>query len=272
MERRYRGGDPSDLERWRALVHSPAPNAAAVTPRLGWKRPRTTVRARVLPLIRRAPGPSRRETLLDNRPLVEVVVTAVGALLLLLVSASQLVVTMVIVVVGAWVCWRWVVPGRGDERPRAPPEPRALRVVPVRRRVVVAPDAAPFVAAIVSDREMEERVRRALHGRVQLRVASTWVELVHVVEWSPVTAILVDPLADSTRSPVEYIRGLRAERIPVVLYTSLTPRSAGILLSLGQLGIQHTIFYRYDDAPRRFLQALAPPPPDHGATPPLRSA
>ncbi|HEX4601860.1 MAG TPA: hypothetical protein VH116_10755, partial [Gemmatimonadales bacterium] len=125
--------------------------------------------------------------------------------------------------------------------------------------------AAPFVAALVANPSMEERVRRALSGRAHLYVASTWAELLRVVEWRPVTAILADPLADSARSPEEHIAGLCVEsRIPLVLYTALTPRSAASLLSLGRLGIRHLIFYRYDDEPRTLLQALVRPPTDPG--------
>src|SRR3989449_6728833 len=38
--------------------------------------------------------------------------------------------------------------------------------------------------------------------------------------------------------------------------TTLTPRTAGVLLALGQRGIQHAVFANYDDHPSRLREVL----------------
>jgi len=54
----------------------------------------------------------------------------------------------------------------------------------------------------------------------------------------------------------------------VILYTTLTPQIAGVLLRLGAHRISHVIFHRLDDAPHRFVDAIDW---DRGG-PPLRAA
>src|SRR3989442_5635908 len=41
-----------------------------------------------------------------------------------------------------------------------------------------------------------------------------------------------------------------------MLYTTLTPGTAGVLLALGQRGIQHAVFANYDDHPTRLREVL----------------
>jgi AraC-like DNA-binding protein len=45
--------------------------------------------------------------------------------------------------------------------------------------------------------------------------------------------------------------------LPLILYTTLTPRTAGVLLALGQRGIQHAVFVNYDDHPSRLREVLS---------------
>src|SRR5437764_9601486 len=45
--------------------------------------------------------------------------------------------------------------------------------------------------------------------------------------------------------------------LPLILYTSLTPQTAAVLLALGQRGIRHVVFSRYDDHPVHLRHVLA---------------
>ena len=113
------------------------------------------------------------------------------------------------------------------------------------------------VAVLVAQPEMEHQVRRALDGRANLRFASTWAELQQIVARVSPSAIIADPAADERGDPAPHLARFSHDwGIPVVLYTHLTPRSAGMLLQLGQTGIRHVIFRRLDDAPRRFVDTI----------------
>ncbi len=139
--------------------------------------------------------------------------------------------------------WRWTLART----------PRALRVEPRRLRW----GHAHVVAVLVSQPQMAHRVRRALGERTTLCYAQTWAELRQIVARVSASAIIADPAADERGDPARQLARFSHDwGIPVVLYTHLTPRSAGVLLQLGQAGIRRIVFYRYDDAPRRFIDAI----------------
>jgi hypothetical protein len=120
---------------------------------------------------------------------------------------------------------------------------------------------------------MEWRIRRALVGRCAVRVASTWAELQHIVARSAPSAIIADPAADAEGSAERHLNQLSAgASMPIALYTVLTPRSAGMLLGLGRLGIRDLILYRYDDKPDRFVSICDRADRGDSAPPPLRAA
>src|SRR5213593_91990 len=90
-----------------------------------------------------------------------------------------------------------------------------------------------------------------------LRLASTWAELQQVVAYMAPSAIVADPAADWRGDPVQHLALFSDEwRLPVILYTPLTPQSTGVLLRLGAHRISHVIFHRLDDAPYRFVYAI----------------
>ena len=98
---------------------------------------------------------------------------------------------------------------------------------------------------------------RALGGRATLRFASTWAELQQVVAYMAPSAIVADPAADWRGDPERHLALFSDEwRLPVILYTTLTPQIAGVLLRLGAHRISHVIFHRLDDAPHRFVDAI----------------
>jgi hypothetical protein len=189
-----------------------------------------------------------------------------------------------LVVAVAWVCWQQLTEWQDERRARAAEQkPPVLRletwrmllaktrsVRPVKRRRARLANAS-VVAVLVSEPGMAERVRGALGGgRTRLCLVSTWADLQHVVDCLAPSAIVADPAADERGDPVRHIARCSMElRIPVILYTRLTPRTAEMLLQVGQQGIQHVIFRGYHDTPVRFATAL---PPDRSGEPPLRAA
>ena len=151
----------------------------------------------------------------------------------------------------AWACWNRLRASQ-DER-RALEQERPVLRLETRR----AKGFPTVVAVLVSQSGMEDRVRRALGGRATLRFASTWAELQQVVAYMAPFAIIADPAADWRGDPEQHLALFSDEwRLPVILYTTLTPQIAGVLLRLGAHRISHVIFHRLDDAPRRFVDAI----------------
>lgn len=185
----------------------------------------------------------------------------------------------------AWTVWQCLRQLREERRARAAEQEfpvlrlptwrslagNAKKVTSVKaRRVRRAKEG--LVAVLVSQSRMEGRVLRALGGRTNLWFTSTWAELKHaVVRLSP-CMIFADPVADGRGDPEAHLAHFSQEgRVPVVLYTTLSPESARILLELGNCGIRHVIFRGYDDEPRRFVELLAAS--DGGSCgPPLQAA
>ena len=153
----------------------------------------------------------------------------------------------------AWACWNRLRVSQEEHRARALEHQRPVLRLET-RRVSRFPTV---VAVLVSQSGMEHRVRRALGGRATLRFASTWAELQQVVAYMAPSAIIADPAADWRGDPEQHLALFSDEwRLPVILYTTLTPQIAGVLLRLGAHRISHVIFHRLDDAPRRFVDAI----------------
>ena len=165
----------------------------------------------------------------------------------------------------AWACWNRLSGSEEEHRARALEHQRPVLRLET-RQVKRFPTV---VAVLVSQSGMEDRVRRALGGRAILRFTSTWAELQQVVAYMAPSAIVADPAADWRGDPEQHLALFSDEwRLPVILYTTLTPQIAGVLLRLGAHRISRVIFHRLDDAPRRFVDAIDW---DRGG-PPLRAA
>ena len=164
-----------------------------------------------------------------------------------------------------WACWNRLRGSQEEHRARGLEHQR-----PVLRLETRQVESFPTVIAVlVSQSGMEDRVRRALGGRAILRFTSTWAELQQVVAYTAPSAIVADPAADWRGDPEQHLALFSDEwRLPVILYTTLTPQIAGVLLRLGAHRISRVIFHRLDDAPRRFVDAIDW---DRGG-PPLRAA
>ena len=161
----------------------------------------------------------------------------------------------------AWACWDRLRASQDERRACAIERQRPVRrletrrVMRLKRRVGRFP--AAVVAVLVSQSVMEDPVRRALGRRAKLLFTSTWAELQHVVARVAPAAIIADPAADRRGDPEQHLALFSDEwRLPVILYTTLTPQIAGVLLRLGPHRISHLIFHRLDDAPHRFVDAI----------------
>jgi AraC-like DNA-binding protein len=101
------------------------------------------------------------------------------------------------------------------------------------------------------------RLRRAAPARFVLGHVMRWDEALTMIRARPVELAVVDPLLEGFASEKE-IERLRVlfPSLPLILYTSLTPKTAAVLLALGQRGIRHVVFARYDDHPARLRDVL----------------
>src|SRR5216117_1748303 len=102
------------------------------------------------------------------------------------------------------------------------------------------------------------KLRRAAVTRFAVVHATTWDAVLATIRSRPVELAVVDPLLTGTASERE-IERLRVlfPSLPLILYTSLTPQTAAVLLALGQRGIRRVVFTRYDDHPTHLRRVLA---------------
>jgi len=86
---------------------------------------------------------------------------------------------------------------------------------------------------------------------------SSWADVEETIRQQPVEAAVLDPMfGDLPRTrEIERLRVLFPSR-PVLLYTTLLPETAAVLLDLGRIGIRRVIFARFDDSPAALRAAL----------------
>src|SRR6266571_7010251 len=96
-----------------------------------------------------------------------------------------------------------------------------------------------LVLAAVPDLQYH-KVRRAAGARFTVAHALTWDDVLADIRSRPVELAVVDPLlsGEARSREIERLRVLFPS-LPLILYTTLTPRTAGVLLTLGQRGIEH---------------------------------
>jgi AraC-like DNA-binding protein len=113
-----------------------------------------------------------------------------------------------------------------------------------------------LILAAVPDVQLH-KLRRAAAARFALARAATWGEALAAIRARPVELAVVDPLLGGAASAQE-IERLRVlfPSLPLILYTSLSPETAAVLLTLGRQGIRHVVFARYDDHPGRLREVL----------------
>jgi len=99
---------------------------------------------------------------------------------------------------------------------------------------------------------------RAAGSRFGVAQVPTWDAVLAAIRGRPVELAVVDPLlsGEPRSQEIERLRVLFPS-LPLILYTTFTPRTAGVLLSLGQRGIQNVVFTHYDDHPSRLPDVLS---------------
>jgi len=103
-----------------------------------------------------------------------------------------------------------------------------------------------------------QRLRHAAPPRFAFAQAATWEAAMAAIRSRPVELAVVDPLLMGAASDKEIERlRLLFPSLPLIIYTALTPQTAAVLLALGQRGIRHAVFARYDDHPAHLRQVLA---------------
>lgn len=114
-----------------------------------------------------------------------------------------------------------------------------------------------LVLAAVPDLQYQ-RLRRAAAPQFALAHSATWDDALQTIRSRPVEIAVVDPLLTGGASGQE-IERLRVlfPSLPLILYTTLTPQLASVLLALGQRGIRHVVFCRFDDHPERLREVIA---------------
>lgn len=113
-----------------------------------------------------------------------------------------------------------------------------------------------LVLSAVADIQ-HHKLRRAVAARFVLARADTWDSVLATIRTRPVEIAVLDPLlsGEARSQEIERLR-LLFPSLPLILYTSLTPQVAAVLLGLGQRGIRHVVFSRFDDHPERLRQVV----------------
>src|SRR5690349_2669460 len=114
-----------------------------------------------------------------------------------------------------------------------------------------------LVLAAIPDFQLH-RLRRAAEGRFEFVRARGWEEALDLIRTRPVELAVVDPLlsGEARRQEIERLRVLFPS-LPIFVYTTLMPETAGVLLALGRHGIQHVVFAHHDDHPALLRRVLA---------------
>ncbi|HEV8264042.1 MAG TPA: helix-turn-helix domain-containing protein [Gemmatimonadales bacterium] len=113
-----------------------------------------------------------------------------------------------------------------------------------------------LVLAAIPDVQFH-KLRRAVAPRFVVVHALSWDAVLHSIRSRPVEIVVVDPLlsGEARRQEIERLR-LLFPSLPLILYTSLTPQIAGVLLALGQRDVRHVVFSRFDDHPERLRDVI----------------
>lgn len=112
-----------------------------------------------------------------------------------------------------------------------------------------------IVAAVTPERL--HRLRTAEPERYVWVAPEHWAEVVDTIRAKPVEMVVVDPLfsGEPRTHEIERLRVLFPS-LPLMVYTALSPHTAGVLLHLGRAGIRRALFHRCDDAPAAIRGAI----------------
>ena len=105
---------------------------------------------------------------------------------------------------------------------------------------------------------MLRKVDRLLRGTAVLYAFPTWADFAAFLGTGYVDAAFIDPMVESGADWGDRLKRLESfQRQRLILYTTLTPELASVLLHLGRMGIREVVFNRLDDRPQRLTEALA---------------
>jgi AraC-like DNA-binding protein len=103
------------------------------------------------------------------------------------------------------------------------------------------------------------QLRVALGPPHRLAAAASWAELDRLARRTAVDVVVLDPGMDGGGGVREVLGFLaRHPSMPVVMYVMLTPASLRAVVELARHGLQQVVLHRFDDAPERFRELLAP--------------
>jgi AraC-like DNA-binding protein len=111
-----------------------------------------------------------------------------------------------------------------------------------------------ILAAVPADRV---GMLRAAGDEFVVVPAENWGAAFDAIRLRPVDMAVIDPrLGGEPRAyEVERIR-LLFPSLPLMLYTTLEPATAGTLLDLGRSGVRRALFHRFDDSPPALRAAI----------------
>lgn len=116
----------------------------------------------------------------------------------------------------------------------------------------------PVIAALLPRGRMLKKVDRLLRGTAELYAFPTWADFAAFLGTGYVDAAFIDPMVESGVDWGDRLQRLESsQRQRLILYTTLTPELASVLLHLGRMGIREVVFSRLDDGPQRLTEALA---------------
>lgn len=104
---------------------------------------------------------------------------------------------------------------------------------------------------------MVHRLQLAAGRRFGFLPVRTWDDAVSAVLRRPVELAVADPSLEGPPRPqgIERLHALFPS-MPVILYATLSPELAPVLLQLGRSGVRRVLVERHDDHPQRLADAL----------------
>ena len=100
-------------------------------------------------------------------------------------------------------------------------------------------------------------VKHVFAEDTELFVAHSWEELDAFIRRKPISAVILDPMADGIMN-VGAVAGFltRYPSLPLIAYVTLGAPAFGAVAQLGRLGLHEVLLHRFDDAPERFRERV----------------
>jgi AraC-like DNA-binding protein len=114
-----------------------------------------------------------------------------------------------------------------------------------------------LVAALLSDRPRQDRLRDALQTRHQLIAAAKWEEFLTLCDSAPVVAAVIDlhDYAEPTFDPLRQFR-MRHGSAAMILYVASPPVPVRDVFEAGRFGFDAIIAAGHDDSPTQIVEVI----------------